>query len=89
MSRLADNSRRSFLASAGALCCAALARANDGREQKQEPEKLLDCHLHINHKRYETSEKVNPISLLNASRAHCGTTLLPKALILLLRMGIP
>ena len=52
MKNLNDISRRQFLAAAGTLSCAAAVRANETQtdDNRKERLKLLDCHLHINHK---------------------------------------
>jgi predicted TIM-barrel fold metal-dependent hydrolase len=69
MNRLTGNSRRQFLASAGALCCAAVTRASDPQQQEPQPPKLLDCHLHINHKRRSIDDTIKHMDATGTTKA--------------------
>ena len=68
MNRLAEIPRRQFLASVGTLSCASVvARAND--DTKPKPFKLLDCHLHINHKERSIDDTIRHMDATGTDKA--------------------
>ncbi len=68
MNSQAAKTRRGFLASASALYCATLARGADA-EVKHEHVKLLDCHLHINHKSRSIEDTIRHMDATGTEKA--------------------
>ena len=66
-------SRRQFLTSAGATCCAGWAAHAIGREDGQDStanrQALIDCHLHINHRDRSIAETVQHMDATGTDKA--------------------